>query len=161
MTGSIPIEHVETSVALEADKPIDLWEFTLRSGAIFRLRDGAQATFQGNTYEPCGLKMGGEGDYSDDQVARPTFGILDEYDAIAPYAAQGAFDYAVAIRRSVLPNHLEADLPIFAQRLWLVARCSGIANKIVQFELRAPNDMPDYQIPPRMYLPPEFPFVSY
>jgi len=161
MSEAVAVEHLGPALELEAEKPCDLWEIVLRSGARIYLRDGQTCEWQGHTYEAVSIKLSGEADYSDDQMARPVLALFDRDRSIGPFASQGLLDLATVYRRQVFQSHITADLPIFTQRLWVLGRVVSVANQQLQVELRSPHDMPDHQIPPRMYLPPEFPFVSY
>jgi hypothetical protein len=107
------------------------------------------------------LQLTGEGDYSDDEVARPNLNIMNPNKIFGPFASAGHFDLATVVRKRVLPQHIQTNANIFRQRVWLVGRITNVSSQILGLELRSPHDIPNYMTPPRMFMPPEFPYVSY
>jgi hypothetical protein len=65
------------------------------------------------------------------------------------------------IRRQVLYQHLISNAGIYNQRMWKIGRVvQFISGHSITVELRSMSDAPNFQIPGRQFLPPEFPLVS-
>jgi phage-related protein len=158
---TIPVSHLEQAQVLEADEPVQLWEIRLRSVPV-RIYFCARptVTWQGNTYEQIGCVLKGEADYATEQNARPTLSLQTPEKVFNPFATAEYFDLAQVIRKEVLPTHLNSNANIFRQRVWVVGRPSSVHGHSLQLELRGPTDFPNFQIPPRYFSPPEFPFVG-
>lgn len=156
-----PVSHLQQSLGLEANELTKLWEIRLRTVPVrVYFRAGPTVTWQGHTYEQIGCVLKGEGDYATEQNARPTLGLQNPDKIFGPAAAQGHFDLATVIRKEVLPVHLANNSNIFRQRVWFVSRPSGVHGHSLQLELCGPTDFPNFQIPPRFFSAPEFPFVG-
>jgi hypothetical protein len=76
-------------------------------------------------------------------------------------AKKGQIDRATVIRRRVLRRHVEADVNIFEQRMWYVGRVRElISGQSISLELRNMTEGANFQIPCRMFIPPDFPMVT-
>lgn len=157
-----PVEHLEESLKLEADKPIDLWEIVLKNTSTrIYARYGPTVTWQGHEYQKMGIQLTEESEHADDQNGRPTLTVVNPDGLFGPFAAAGYLELATVYRRRVHQVHLNANANIYEQRVWFVGRIVGVRPQAIQLELRGANDIPNFLIPPRMYLAPEFPIVSY
>lgn len=160
---SVPASHLEEALKPEADVEIELFEMRLRGGAIYYFRDGPTITWQGNTYEFFPCKLSGWEPVSGDQDNRPTFvmfnGLEEEENLFGPLAEQGYLDLATLYRRSVLQDNLLNDVNVYQQKLWLMSP-KAATDRMIQFELRSPLDIPNFKTPFRIFSPPEFPVVS-
>jgi phage-related protein len=158
---TLPISHLEDSVKLEADALVSLWEIQLaNSPARIYLRYGPTVTWQSKTFSGSVIVMSGEGDYSGEEVARPTLTFRNPDGAFSNFAATGALERSIVVRYEVLQAHLLANLNIYQRRIWMLSRPTVLTKEQIQVELRGLTDIPNFEVPVRMFMPPEFPFVS-
>lgn len=159
---SIPTSHLQESLKLEADAPIDLWEIVLRTSPThLYYRYGSTVTWQGNTYEYMPIQLAQEADYATDEVGRPTLTVVNPDKIFGPFADAGLLDLATVYRRRVLQEHLLADANIYQQRVWVIGQVKSVTKQVLQVELRGAGDIPTFELPARRFMPPEFPFVRY
>lgn len=168
---AIPNEHVVDALKLEADGIVDLFEIHMISGARFYFKNNDRVEWQGKTYEGWAGQLSGVETNSDEQESRPALVIAncgnDAQDGsyyinslFSPFVESGALDGAIVYRRRILRPHLDADLPISANRRWIVARIASMDEQTIALELRTPTEGTTFFVPARMYMPPEFPTVS-
>lgn len=162
MTTNAPEQHVIEAQKLTADALVDLYEVTLTDGVTYvRFRDGPQVTWQGKTYESMGARISGIQQSTDGAKMRPTLTVVNPAGIWNAFAHQGLIDGARVTRRQVLRQYLEEDIGLADSAFWYVSRIREIIkNQGATFELRALTDGPDLKIPARVYIPPEFPFVT-
>ena len=67
---------------------------------------------------------------------------------------------AVCTRYLVLYDDLINDRPIYQKRMWIIWYPRTLNKQYIQFELRNPMDGVNFDVPARVYMPPEFPFVD-
>lgn len=157
-----PISHLEEAQKLTADAEVSLFQITLpQDGVIFRFKNNDTVTWRGNTYEGIACNLSGEGMSADDQESRPTLRVMNPDGIFNAPALDGRLYRAIVTRRKVLRRHLDSNVNIFSQRMWFVERPKEIiSGQYVTLELRNMAEGPNFQIPARMYVPPEFPLVS-
>lgn len=152
---SAPVEHLQEALKLEADAYVDLWEIRLRSTpTIARFRNGSACTWQDMDFEGLACQLQGEGQSTEGQHARPTLTVANPEKIFGPFAAAGYFDLAEVIRRRVLQQHLQNDVNIFQQRVWICGRPVNVTPQTLTLELRSPTDIPLWKTPRRTYSPP-------
>lgn len=160
---SAPLEQVEESLKLEADAECHLWEVHLKvldpPYNVVHFWNGPEVTWQGNTYEALACQVRGIERNSDGQTAKPTLTVANPDNAFGAFAAEGYFDLATVIRKTVLRAHLDANANIFEQRVWICGRPSRVQSPILELELRDLTDNPVWRTPRRIYAPPTYPFV--
>lgn len=165
----VPAPHVEEGLKLTADAEVDLWEIALMNipdggSAVVRFRDGPMGyttTWANKTFDHMAVQVTGLSRSSEDEKNRPTLRLMNPIGIFNAPAFNGQFDGAVIQRFTVLRQHLEANIPISNNEMWFIGRVKElVSGQSISFELRALSDGPDQLIPARMFIPPEFPFVT-
>lgn len=159
---SIPQTHSEDALKLTGDGIVYLYEITIPAHSIiFRFKDNNTVTWQGNTYEGIPCQIQGVGDTADDSENRPTLRIYNPAGIFNAPALDGSLYRSIVTRKRVLLEHIENDVNIYMQRMWYVERPKElISGQYIALDLRAMTEGPNFQIPVRQYMPPEFPMVS-
>lgn len=157
----VPAEHVEDAQKLEADAYVDLFQIILsdKSSKIY-LKINKDTDWQGNTYEGTGIQIDGVGVYADDTTSRPKLTIFNPQGVFSSLLDSGLLDNATIVRYRVLKAHIDADLPIYRRQQWKVSRVASVKTPFIQLELRDMLDGQNFQVPGRMFIPPDFPTVS-
>lgn len=157
-----PESHLIEAQKLTADAEVSLFELYLPHERIyFRFKDNDAATWQGNTYESMPCDLSGEAMSAEDQEARPTLRVLNPAGIFNEPAFQGRLYRGLLTRYQVLRSHLDSNTNIFVRRMWFIERPKEIiSGQYITFELRNMTEGPNYQIPVRQYIPPEFPLVT-
>ena len=159
---SVPVEHVQESLELQADNEVFLFEVTLRDqSTVLRFRNGPTVTWLENTYENMPCQMTGIAASSDDTENRPTLIVVNPERIFSPYARQGLFELATVQRYTVLQGHLLDNVAIFDTTSWIIGQVTGIMSPRLTFTLKSPLDTPNWQVPPETYSPPRFPFTRF
>ncbi len=148
------------SYSLTPDGIVDLFRITLRTGAFLHLKLNDTVTWQGDVYESCPIQLTGVSRSSDGQANRPSLTIANPDNILSPFIINGYLDRAFVTRKSVLYQNMLNNLNICDERLWVISRCTLLTNQLATFELRDVIDGPNYRCPVRLYLPPDFPFVT-
>jgi len=160
---SAPYSHlVESQKLTDADAPIDLFQITLKNQpVVFRFKNNNTVTWRGFEYEGMACSLQGDTRLADGEESRSTLRVMNPFGIFNHPAMAGDLDLAVVIRKRVLGKHIESNTNIFEQRMWYVGRVAElISGQSISLELRNMTEGPGYQIPVRMYIPPEFPLVS-
>lgn len=159
---SYPIEHLQEAQKLTADAEVDLFTITLVSAPlVFRFKNNDTVTWQGYVYEGMGCSMPGDRRSADEEEGRPTLRVMNPAGIFNKPAMDGMLDRAIITRKTVLREHLDANVNIFIQRMWYVERVKElISGQVLGLELRSMTDLPNFQLPVRQFIPPEFPTVS-
>lgn len=158
-----PYEHiVESQKLTDADAPVDLYQIVLKNLPVtFRFKNNNTVIWRGNEYEGMACSLVGDVRNADGEESRATLRVMNPYGIFNKPAMNGDLDLAVVTRKRVLLNHLEGNVNIFEQRMWYVGRVAElISGQSVSLELRNMTEGPGYQIPVRMFIPPEFPLVT-
>lgn len=157
-----PVTHVSEAEKLTADALVDLYQLNLVDGVtIFRFKNNDSVVWQGNEYEGMACKLSGDTRTADGEEQRPALVIMNPYGIFNMPALAGDLDFAVLTRRRLLREHLDANTNIYQQRMWYVGRVRDlISGQSITLELRNMTEGPNFQIPVRMYTPPEFPLVT-
>lgn len=159
---TIPAEQIVESFKLSPDAQVNLWQISFRNnGGTVRLKDYETLSWQGYTWESCPISLSGDERRSDGEAARPKLVVVNPFGRFTPYVLAGVLEYAVVIRKQVLYQHLLSNSNIYNQRMWKVGRVSQfVSGHSITLELRSMSDAPNFQIPARQFLPPEFPLVT-
>lgn len=159
---SVPLTHIQESQKLTADAQIDLYQITLKdSPTIFRFKNNDTVTWRGNLYEGMACRLQGDTRLADGEESRASLQVMNPFGIFNMPALVGDLDLATVVRKRVLRQHLDGNVNIFEQRMWYVGRISElISGQSITLELRNVTEGPAYQIPVRMYIPPQFPLVS-
>jgi phage-related protein len=128
---------------------------------IFRFKTDNTVTWQGQLYEGMATRMTGDTRSADGEESRPILQVMNPFGIFNKAALQGQLDQATVIRRRVLRDHVEKDVNISEQRMWYVGRIRElISGQSITFELRNMTEGANFQVPCRMFIPPEFPMVT-
>jgi phage-related protein len=159
---TIPESHLAEGQKLTADAEVDLFQLTLVSSpTIFRFKNDNTVVWQGLTWEGMGCSITGDKRSANEEEGRPTLRVINPEGLFNKPAMDGLLDRAILIRKRVLGAHITANTNIFQQRMWYVERVKElISGQMLGLELRAMTDLPNVQIPYRVFMPPEFPTVS-
>jgi phage-related protein len=146
---------------LQPNGVLDLFEVKLRNNTLFRFRNGPERTWQGKFFNSWPCNITGDVRTADEEEPRPTLTIANPEGAFTKVVFEGLVENAIVRRYQVLRRHADADLPISVDRMWYVGRIPQLLRgKSITLELRNMTEGPNFKIPVRQYLPPEFPFVS-
>lgn len=141
---------------LEADGLVELFEVELRDGSLIYLKNDNEVTWQGNTYEGWHVYVTGVNTSVDEEVSRPQVGIANVEGIFNNYVRLGTLDNALFRRIRILLTDLEADNDVKHTEEWRIRRVAGLNKDMITLELRHKLDGQPFQVPARMYLPPEF-----
>ena len=157
-----PVSHLGEALEREADAIVSLYEVTLKkTSSTVRFWNGPTTSWQGHTYEYWPCQQSKDTEVSDSETPRPTFTVHNPNGILLPLAGEGEFDLALVVRKDLLQAHLLSNANIYKQRVWFIGRMLSGNRTTVSFELRSPIDAPNFQFPPRMFNPPDFPFLVY
>ncbi|MES0134515.1 hypothetical protein NKJ88_06065 [Mesorhizobium sp. M0016] len=157
-----PVSHLAEAQKLTADAQVDLYTIKLRNeDTFFRFKEGETKTWQGNPYEGVAVKISGDTRTADGEESKPQLVVMNPLGVFNLAAKRGDLDLAFVTRKRVLLVNLEADANIFEQRMWQIGRVPQlISGQSITFELKNLTEGANFQIPVRIYMPPEFPTVS-
>lgn len=157
-----PVTHLEQGYQKEMDLPIQLFTLTLKkSGTIVRLRNGPTITWQGQEYSEWPSSLSEVEQNTDGEASRPILTLANPDGVFTPQAENGEFDLATLVVKEVLQDHLLANLNIFSQRTWFISKPVSVNRMTISLQCHSATDVPNFDVPPRMYLPPDFPFLVY
>jgi lambda family phage minor tail protein L len=159
---TMPTEQVVESYKLNPDALINLWEIRLRNNAgTIRLKDFETLTWQGFTWESCPIQLSGDERRSDGEESRPRLVVVNPFGRFTRFVLAGVLEYSLVIRKQVLYQHLISNANVYNQRMWKVGRVAQfVSGTSITLELRAMSDAPNFQIPGRQFMPPDFPLVT-
>lgn len=159
---SVPVTHIDESQKLTADALVDLYQITLKNQPVtFRFKNDNSVTWRGNLYEGMACSVTGDARTADGEENRASLRIMNPLGIFNMPAMAGDLDLAVVTRKRILRQHLETNTNIFQQRMWYVGQVRElISGQSITLELRNMTEGANFQIPVRMYIPPEFPMVS-
>lgn len=152
---------LEDAQKLTGDGIVMLYQLTLKNGTIFRFKNNDTVTWQGSVWNGIPCQMTGEQRNADDEQSRPALSIANPEGIFSKAAFDGLLESGIVRRREILRKHLDANLDITVDRMWYVGRVPELVRgKALTLELRNMTDGPNFKLPIRQYLPPEFPVVS-
>ena len=180
-TGNVPPEeHLKDAVKLQADGIVDLFEFNLISGGVFRLKDN-ETVYWGthweqqngvpvkvaNKWQGLPIQLSGFSMGSNDQVYRPTLSIANpsleagnREGVFSRYILDNLLEGATVYRYRVLYSDLMSNKVRYLRQIWRVCRIISLTKQSVSMELRTLSDNVNAVIPARRFVPPEFPLVT-
>lgn len=157
-------KHVDESMKLTPEGYRHLYAIRMRppgeSEILFTLTSEKTAVWQGRTWEDWATHLSGYKQDSTGEVSRPTFSLGNPNAAFSRFVHEGFLDSAEIVRYRVLRSHLEGNVNSFQKHTWRVAKITALNSKVVVCELRGAMDGHNFSLPPRAFLPPEFPMVS-
>lgn len=166
---TVPASHVDEGLKLTAEGEVVFYEIALKNvpnggTAVVRFRDGpmGQTTqWNGKTWDHMACQFSGYQRSAEEEKNRPTLRLMNPLGIFNDAAFNKRFDGSVLQKFTVLRRHVEANTPISNNEIWFIGRVKDlITGQSISFELRALSDGPDQLIPARMFIPPEFPFVT-
>lgn len=166
---TIPASHIVEAQKLTADGYVDLFEIVYdawrndidySNNARSYIKDNNPVLWQNHTYEGIACKIAGVGNSADEQVSRPTFTIMNPDGVFSSLVLQGRLEAALVIRKRVLKQHIDTNVADCITQTWRVSRVASCTNENITLELRDQLDGQTFVVPARMFIPPEFPFVS-
>lgn len=162
MTSAAPVSHKQEAQKLTADALIDLYTITLKNQpVVFRFKNDNEVTWMGKKFEGMACRMTGDTQSADGEESRPVLQIMNPLGIFNSAAVKGQLDLAIVRRQRVRQDHIAGNVNIFQQRMWYVGRVRElISGQSITFELRNMTEGANFQIPVRMFAPPEFPMVS-
>ncbi|BCJ91775.1 hypothetical protein IZ6_25100 [Terrihabitans soli] len=157
-----PPSHIDEAYKLDAGALVDLFELRLRDQTtIVRFKNNDTVTWQGVEWEGAACRLTGDKRSANEEESRPRLVLVNPAGVFNKPAREGKLERATVVRKRVLRSNLDADVNLFEQRMWYVARVpEWITNQTITLELRSMIDGPNFQLPVRMYTPPEFPTVT-
>lgn len=157
----IPAEQIADANKLEADGRVFLYEMEMAgSGAIIRVRSGPKITWNSMLFEELGISVSGKGQSAGEEVFRPKMQIVNPEGIFSAYIASGELERAIVREWTVLRTHLDTNQPIYSLRIWSVGKILTLNKNMITIELREIGDGPNFILPGRIFMPPEFPQVS-
>jgi phage-related protein len=157
---STPIEHKDDAHQLTGDGRVRLYEITPLTGGVIRIKADNDVLWQGHTWEGIGVFLEQIDRNSDDQVSRPKLSIANPNAIFSPLVQAGLLEDATVTEYTVLKQHIDADVDIYTRRMWKVRFTPSMNRRVITLELRDQSDGVFFQLPGRMYIPPDFPTVS-
>lgn len=158
-----PLSHLQDAQKLTSDAYVDLYRLVLRNDPVtFRFKANNTVTWQGNTYEGMPISFSGEKRNSDGEQNKSALRIVNPYGIFDDALLNNKIDMAVVTRYRLLSAHVDSNVNIYQQRMWRVMKVvEWISGQSVTLELWNMTDGVNFMIPGRMYIPPEFPMVSF
>lgn len=166
---AVPAPHIDEALKLTADGEVVFYEIALKNVpnngvAVIRFRDGPMGTttqWNGKTWDHLACQFSGMSRSAEDEKARPTLRLMNPLGLFNDAAFNSRFDGSALQVFRVLRSHVEQSLAISNNEIWFIGRVKElIAGQSISFELRALSDGPEQLIPARMFIPPDFPFVT-
>ena len=172
----IPETQLEDAQKLIADGIVQLYEIELANGTYLHLKQDNSVTWNGQTWTGIPILFEGYSTAQGDSYSRPTLSIanpdtVSDLDGNArstfsslvlpvegyPY---GLLNRAKVTRYLVLYEDLKANRAIYQKKEWIIWFIKTINRNLIQVELRNRMDGVNFDVPARMYIPPEFPFIT-
>ena len=156
-----PAEHKADAHLLIADGRVHLFEITLAgAGGTLYLKADNTVTWQGHTWEGIGVRLDEINRSADEQVSRPKLYIANPDAVYSPLVRDGQLNNAAVARYIVLKAHIDANTNIYHKQVWRTRMIPSVNRRVITLELRDQSDGQFFQLPARMFMPPDFPFCS-
>ena len=158
----VPNDHIVDSQKLTgADGFVELLVLELAaSGGTFRIKDNGEETWLGDVYEYYPFGISGINYSVDDAESRPMLKLANPDHLFTSSLEHGHLDRALVTRYRVLRANFDANRDIKEQRRWYIRRIVEAASTHIILEMSNLIDGPNYIVPARMFIPPEFAVVS-
>lgn len=160
MRENIPANIVSDAQELTPRALVSLFKVALSSGAAFYLSPFKAVTWQGNLYEDVPCHMADLGQEVDGKLARPKFSFANPEGIFTSSVYNGLMDNAMITRIRLLKEDLEADNDFKITERFRVSKVLTVSRTVISVEMRDVLDGPNFQMPSRTYMPPEFPHVK-
>jgi phage-related protein len=160
MREDIPNSIRDLSIDLSPGAICLLYRLQLHGGEEILFTPMLDTTWQGEVFESLPCALSGVSENSDGEAVRPKFTIANPLGLFSNYVQEGVLEQAYLLQYQILKADLDADNSFCITRKWRVARPLSLNKTIVVLELRSPLDGQRFKLPARMFIPPEFPYVS-
>ncbi len=158
--SDLPQSHREENEKLVADGYVQLFEIKLRNGDYINLKNNNSVEWQGTTWTGLPLSFSGFSSASSDTYSRPTMSIANPNGAFSTFIRDGLLVKATLTRYIVLYDDILNNRNIYQSKKWVIWNTPSLNSNYIQLELRNPMDGVNFNVPARMYMPPEFPTVT-
>lgn len=156
----IPQSHRENNEKLVSDGYVHLFEIKLRNGEYLYFKENNTVKWQGRTWTGIPMAFEGYSSASGESLSRPTLSIANPEGSFSTFIRDGILLRSVITRYSVLYQDVLNDRNIYQKKVWVAWNVPQLTRDMLQLELRNPMDGVNFDVPARMYLPPEFPSVT-
>lgn len=156
----IPQSHRENNEKLVSDGYVHLFEIKLRNGEYLYFKENNTVKWQGRTWTGIPMAFEGYSSASGESLSRPTLTIANPEGSFSTFIRDGILLRSVITRYSVLYQDVLNDKNIYQKKVWVAWNVPQLTRDMLQLELRNPMDGVNFDVPARMYLPPEFPSVT-
>lgn len=156
----IPQSHRENNEKLVSDGYVHLFEIKLRNGEYLYFKENNTVKWQGRTWTGIPMAFEGYSSASGESLSRPTLSIANPEGSFSTFIRDGILLRSVITRYSVLYQDILNDNNIYQKKVWVAWNVPQLSRDMLQLELRNPMDGVNFDVPARMYLPPEFPSVT-
>ena len=155
-----PVEHLVENEKLVADGYVDLYEIELNNGTFLHLKSNNTVKWQGIEWQGVPIQFDGYSSSSAESLSRPKLQMVNQNGTFSTFVRDGLLIRAKFKRIRVLYQNILNDVNIRQEQVWIMWTPTVLNSKYIEFELRSPLDGPNFIVPARMYMPPEFPSVS-
>lgn len=156
----IPQSHRENNEKLVSDGYVHLFEIKLRNGEYLYFKENNTVKWQGRTWTGIPMAFEGYSSASGESLSRPTLSIANPEGSFSTFIRDGILLRSVITRYSVLYQDILNNRNIYQKKVWVAWNVPQLTRDMLQLELRNPMDGVNFDVPARMYLPPEFPSVT-
>lgn len=157
---ALPESHRENNEKLVADGYVELFEIKLRNGSYLYLKQNNTVQWQGKTWNGVPLSFEGYSSAAGDKLSRPLLTVVNPEGSFSTFVRDGHIIRAVVTRYSVLYDDILNDRNVYHKKVWVAWNIPQMTRDMIQLELRNPMDGVNFEVPARMYIPPEFPSVT-
>ncbi len=156
----LPESHRLENEKLVADGYVQLFEIKLRDGSYLTIKDKNSVYWQETHWTGIPIIFEGWQTASSDSLSRPSLRIANPEGAFSTFIRDGLLIRAKVTRFLVLYDDILNDRNIYQSKSWVVWNNPQLTENIISLELRNPLDGVNFNVPARMYIPPEFPSVQ-
>lgn len=157
---ALPESHRQNNEKLVADGYVELFEITLRNGDTIRLKENNTVQWQNKTWTGVPLSFEGYSSAAGEQLSRPVMTVVNPEGYFSTIVRDGHLLKATVTRYSVLYDDIVNNRNVFHKKVWIAWNIPQLTRDMIQVELRNPMDGVNFDVPARMYIPPEFPSVT-
>ena len=160
MVVALPDSHRQNNEKLVADGYVELFEIKLRNGSYIYLKENNTVQWQGKSWTGVPLAFEGYSSAANDKLSRPVLSVVNPDGVFSTFVRDGHILRATVTRYSVLYDDIVNNRNIYHKKVWIAWNIPQMSRDMIQLELRNPMDGVNFDVPARMYIPPEFPSVS-
>lgn len=157
---ALPESHRQNNEKLVADGYVELFEIVLRNGETIRLKENNTVQWLGKTWTGVPLSFEGYSSAAGDKLSRPVMTLVNPDGVFSTFVRDGRILKAAITRYSVLYDDVLNNRNVFHKKVWIAWNIPQLTRDMIQVELRNPMDGVNFDVPARMYIPPEFPSVT-